>query len=75
LEIKEYITFLCADFINTNYGENENKDLNTDIILGNNFGDICGIINGKFKILTQKAHTREINCLKIIDLKSEVQYQ
>ena len=45
-----------------------------DILIGCNFGDITGIIDGKILILKESAHKNSINSLKITKISKEVKF-
>jgi len=43
-----------------------------DVLIGCNFGDITGIIDGKILMLKESAHKNSINCIKITKISKEV---
>ena len=52
--------FLCCDLLDYSLG----NSVETDIIIGSNFGDITGISCNKFILLKTNAHQGSINCIK-----------
>ena len=58
---KEAKIFLCCDLMDYTLG----NSIETDIIIGSNFGDISGICCNKYILLKSDAHEGAINCLKI----------
>ena len=52
--------FLCCDLLDYSLG----NSIETDIIIGSNFGDITGISCNKFILLKANAHNGCINCIK-----------
>ncbi len=46
--------------------------MDSDIIVGNNFGDIGLVTSGKNVILKKSAHSAAINCLKATDMLAKV---
>lgn len=48
------------------------NDISDDILIGCNFGDITGFIDGKIITLREAAHANSINCIKITKLSKDV---
>lgn len=51
-----YISYLLGDKIES------------DIIVGNNFGDLALVACGKYIVVKERAHSKMINCLKISEI-------
>ncbi len=48
--------------------------IETDIIVGSNFGDISGISCNKYFVVIQNAHNGTVNCIKVSDQIKEKKY-
>lgn len=57
----------CIAFISYSFGD----QIESDIIAGNNNGDLVLVTCGKYIIIKEKAHTKMINCLKIFEVFSD----
>jgi acylphosphatase len=44
--------------------------INCDLICGNNSGQIAVVSKGYFNIVKEQAHNKQINCIKIVNLKN-----
>lgn len=51
-----YISYLLGDKVES------------DIIVGNNFGDLALVACGKYIVVKERAHSKMINCLKISEI-------
>jgi hypothetical protein len=71
-QYKEYDSkiFTCFDFMDYDIGTN----IETDIIVGSNFGDISGISCNKYFVIIQNAHNGTVNCIKVSDQIKEKKY-
>ena len=57
------ITLTCLAYISYNL----QLAVSSDIILGNNYGDIALVSYGKFLVVYPNAHNKMINCIKIVE--------
>ena len=62
--------FTCLDFLDYEIG----TTIETDIILGSNFGDISGISCNKYFVIIKDAHNGSVNCIKITDNIKDKKY-
>ena len=71
-QYKEYDSkiFTCFDFLDYDIGSN----IETDILVGSNFGDICGISCNKYFVINSSAHNGTVNCIKVTDNIKEKKY-
>lgn len=46
--------------------------ISSDLITGNNFGDIGLVAYGRYISVKEQAHTKMINCLRVTEIYNEV---
>lgn len=62
--------FTCFDFLDYIL----NDKIESDVLIGSNFGDISAITCNKYAVLKTNLHEGGINCLKVTDLIQEKKY-
>ncbi len=67
---KEYRIYLCLDTLRHVVANN----IVDDILIGCNFGDITGLIDGRILILKEDAHQDSINSIKTTKLSKDVNF-
>lgn len=65
---RENRVYLCLDIMIHLVANN----IVDDVLIGCNFGDITGLIDGKIIVLKESAHESALNCIKIMKLPKDV---